>query len=80
MVVVEGFKLCTEIGNQLGFGVNREIGIALIGEHTDELGFELCFGLIRFGTLFQRFIGCDNGILCGFGNDVKVGHDFTSLA
>ena len=72
---VQRFELCAQVGEQIRFLVDGQIGIALLTKLTDKLRFQLGFTLISVGTLLRGFVGRDDGVFRGFGDDVEVRHD-----
>ena len=69
-VVVEGFQLTAQVGDEFRLGVDRQIGIALLGELLDERLFQRGLALVAVRPGGTGFIGGDHRVLGGGSNDV----------
>ena len=79
LVVVQLFQLAAEVSNQFIFGMQRQIGIALLAQQPDKLFFQFRFALVAVRTHLGGFIGGNNGIFIGSRNDIEKGHFHTRL-
>lgn len=80
LVVVQGLQLAAQIGDEVGFLMNLQILIALLGEQLDKLPLQRRFALVAVRAVFHRLVGGDNGVFrCG-GDNVEIIHFNTSSA
>lgn len=74
VVVVQLLQLDAQVGDQLLLGVDRLVLIALFGEQAHELPLQLRLGLVGFRAPGRGFVGSDDGVFAGLGDDVERGH------
>ena len=79
LVVVQLFQLAAEVSNQFIFGMQRQIGIALLAQQPDKLFFQFRLTLVAVRAHLGGFIGSNNGIFIGSRNDIEKGHFHTRL-
>ena len=79
LVVVQLFQLAAEVSNQFIFGMQRQIGIALLAQQPDKLFFQFRLALVAVRAHLGGFIGSNNGIFIGSRNDIEKGHFHTRL-
>ena len=79
LVVVQLFQLAAEVGNQFIFGMQRQIGIALLTQQPDKLFFQFRLALVAVSAHLGGFIGGNNSIFIGGRNDIEKGHFHTRL-
>ena len=70
VVVVEGFQLTAQVGDEFRLGVDGQIGIALLGELPDERLFQRGLALVAVRPGGGGFIGGDHRVLGGGSDDV----------
>ena len=74
LVVVQLFQLTAEVSNQFIFGMQRQIGIALLAQQPDKLFFQFCLALVAVRAHLGRFIGNNNGIFTRACDNVERNH------
>ena len=79
LVVVQLFQLAAEVGNQFIFGMQRQIGIAVLTQQPDKLFFQFRLALVAVSAHLGGFIGGNNSIFIGGRNDIEKGHFHTRL-
>ena len=77
-VVVEGFQLTAQVGDEFRLGVDGQIGIALLGELLDERLFQCGLALVAVRP-GGGFIGGDHRVLGGGSDDVIGVHGCAPL-
>lgn len=77
-VVVEGFQLTAQVGDEFRLGVDGEIGITLLGELLDERLFKCGLALVAVRPGFAWLIGGDHRVLGGGSDDVITLHLLSS--
>ena len=59
-IVVEFLQLTAQVGNQLRFGMNRQVIVCLFGQQFDKCPFEFGFRLVFFlGTVVDPVVADD---------------------
>ena len=76
-VVVEGFQLTAQVGDEFRLGVDGQIGIALLGELLDERLFQRGLALVAVRPGGAGFIGGYHRVLGGGSDDVIGVHGCT---
>ena len=74
LVIVQGFQLAAQIGDQVDLLVDLQIRIALLGEQLDELTLQRRFALVAVGAVFHRLVGGDHGVFGCSGDDIVLFH------
>ena len=77
--IVHQFQLAAQVGNLVGFSVQGQIFIALLGEQLEEPRLQRRLALVAFQAVFHRLAGGHDGVFSGGGNDVECVHDSTSI-
>ena len=69
---VEAFEASAQVAGQIGFLMNRQIGVALLLEVFNERGFEVGFALVALVGLTLGLVFGHDRVLVRLGDDIKV--------
>ena len=79
LVTVQRFQLTAQIGDEVGFLMNLQILIALLGEQLDKLPLQCRLTLVTVRAVLHRLVGGNNGVFsCGC-HDIEKRHKITPL-
>ena len=79
LVAVQGLQLAAQVSNEVGFLVDLQILIALLGEQRNKLPLQRRLALVAVRAGFHRLVGGDNCVCGGGGDDVEKTHRFQNL-
>lgn len=74
VVVVQLLQLLPKVGNQIGLGVNRKIGVTLFPQQADKFFFQCSLALIAVGTCSDWLIFRHHCIFAGGSNQIISAH------
>ena len=70
--VVEALELRAQVGQQLVFGVDRQMLVGLGAQNADEFAFEFCLGLVGGFLSWFRDVFCDDGRFFRYRNGIVI--------
>lgn len=73
-VIVEGFQLTAQVGDEFRLGVDGKVGIPLFGELPDEGFFQLRLALVSLRAGERGGVLSQDGVLGGGGDEVVAVH------
>ena len=80
LVAVQSLQLAAQVGNEVGFLVDLQILIALLGKQLNEFPLQVRFALVGVRAVFYWLVRGDDGVFgCG-GDKVEISPCFPPLS